>query len=83
MTAILALAVLFGLYGVNRGDVNLPQRVASLYTATSRFAWSLFLAWLTLACSAGYGGKYMYSKYETVGVPKLKKMIPSGSRYAF
>ncbi|XP_076347526.1 nose resistant to fluoxetine protein 6-like [Tachypleus tridentatus] len=49
------LSVIYGIYPWNKG--NLPSNeVAALYTATHRTAWSLGIAWLTVACVTGHGG---------------------------
>lgn len=50
--AILNLCILvFGLYGS-----ELSQFTAAAYSSLSHSAWALSLAWITFACSTGYGG---------------------------
>ncbi|XP_036343941.1 nose resistant to fluoxetine protein 6-like, partial [Rhagoletis pomonella] len=50
--AMLNLFVLvFGLY---RADLS--QLLAAAYSSLSHSAWALSLAWITIACSTGYGG---------------------------
>lgn len=43
--------LLFGLY-----RAELSQLTAALYSSLSHSAWALSLAWITIACSTGYGG---------------------------
>ncbi|XP_022257188.1 nose resistant to fluoxetine protein 6-like [Limulus polyphemus] len=48
------LSIIYGIYPWNKG--HLPStEVAAIYTATHRTAWSLGLAWLTIACVTGHG----------------------------
>lgn len=50
--AMLNLFVLvFGLY-----QTDLSQFTAAAYSSLSHSAWALSLAWITIACSTGYGG---------------------------
>ncbi|KAH8419666.1 hypothetical protein KR009_000681, partial [Drosophila setifemur] len=50
--AMLNLFVLvFGLY-----QADLSQFTAAAYSSLSHSAWALSLAWITIACSTGYGG---------------------------
>lgn len=50
--AMLNLFVLvFGLY-----KADLSQFTAAAYSSLSHSAWALSLAWITIACSTGYGG---------------------------
>ncbi|KNC30260.1 hypothetical protein FF38_14520 [Lucilia cuprina] len=43
--------LVFGLY-----RAELSQLTAALYSSLSHSAWALSLAWITIACSTGYGG---------------------------
>ncbi len=57
---VINMTVVYGLYEYSNGkpmstDVNI------LYISVSRFAWSVGLAWVTLACITGYGGEYCYN----------------------
>ena len=49
----LALALVYGVYQADLGLAEVPGR---LHTVLGRAAWSVSLAWLTLACLAGWGG---------------------------
>ena len=56
--AIINLSVLYGLYETYHTGKPLTPDVEALYTAVSRFAWCVGLAWVTVACLTGYGGKH-------------------------
>lgn len=43
--------LVFGLY-----RAQLSQLTAALYSSLSHSAWAMSLAWITIACSTGYGG---------------------------
>lgn len=43
--------LVFGLY-----QTEMSQMTAALYSALSHSAWAVSLAWITIACSTGYGG---------------------------
>ncbi|XP_055389998.1 nose resistant to fluoxetine protein 6-like [Condylostylus longicornis] len=45
------LLLIFGLY-----NTRLSQVTAAAYSSLSHSAWALSLAWITIACSTGYGG---------------------------
>lgn len=45
------LVLVFGLY-----QTDLSQFTAAAYSSLSHSAWALSLAWITIACSTGYGG---------------------------
>ncbi|XP_054712749.1 O-acyltransferase like protein-like [Uloborus diversus] len=50
-----ALTVLYGVYEWNQG--NVPGIIVStMYACTSKFVWSLALAWVTVTCMTGNGG---------------------------
>ncbi|XP_067638843.1 nose resistant to fluoxetine protein 6-like isoform X2 [Eurosta solidaginis] len=52
---ILALLNLFVLvFGLYRADLS--QFTAAAYSSLSHSSWALSLAWITIACSTGYGG---------------------------
>ncbi|EDW86385.1 uncharacterized protein Dwil_GK17715 [Drosophila willistoni] len=52
---ILAMLNLFLLvFGLYRADLS--QFTAAAYSSLSHSAWALSLAWITIACSTGYGG---------------------------
>ncbi len=53
------MSVLYGLYEYTHDPVNhhMTLDVSALYASVSRFAWSIGLAWVTLTCLSGYGGK--------------------------
>ncbi|XP_064616949.1 nose resistant to fluoxetine protein 6-like [Liolophura sinensis] len=55
IAAAINISVLYGLYGLQHGQVFSPD-INALYMGTSRFAWSLGLAWVALACATGKGG---------------------------
>ncbi|XP_071097623.1 nose resistant to fluoxetine protein 6-like [Haliotis cracherodii] len=50
-----ALAVLYGLYDVNRGH-PVTVDVAAFYNAVHRTVWGASLCWVIFACTTGYGG---------------------------
>lgn len=55
-----ALSVLYGVYDWNQG--NVPNTALSvLYACTNKFVWSSALAWVTIACMTGNGGKFYTS----------------------
>ena len=45
-------------FGPWREDNDLPQSLAVIYIATSRFAFAIAVALVAFACVVGYGGKY-------------------------
>uniref|UniRef100_A0A1B0FQH3 Nose resistant-to-fluoxetine protein N-terminal domain-containing protein n=1 Tax=Glossina morsitans morsitans TaxID=37546 RepID=A0A1B0FQH3_GLOMM len=51
LTMVNLLVLVFGLY-----RAELSQFTAALYSSLSHSAWALSLAWITIACSTGYGG---------------------------
>lgn len=51
LTIICLLALIFGLY-----NAKLSIITASAYSSLSHTAWAISLAWITIACSSGYGG---------------------------
>ena len=51
---VLCHSVVYGVYHAHITPLTTP--LGKLNTALSRPAWTLALAWTTLACSAGYGG---------------------------
>jgi len=54
LAAALAISVVYGVYHAHISPLTTP--LGKLNTALSRPAWTLALAWVTLASSAGYGG---------------------------
>ena len=48
--------VLYGLYSYRHDPNTMDLNLAAFYIGTSRFAWSLGIAWVTVACITGYGG---------------------------
>ena len=52
------MAVLYGMYGPNHYGAVWGYDLTAFYTAVSRFAWSLGVAWVVFACVTGYGGKF-------------------------
>ena len=54
--AALALSVVYGVYHANLTGPGLATPLGKLNTALARSAWSLSLAWVTLACIRGWGG---------------------------
>jgi peptidoglycan/LPS O-acetylase OafA/YrhL len=50
------LAVVFGPHSVHRPQINETALQSAFYTALSRVAWSIAIAWLIFACTHGYGG---------------------------
>ena len=51
---MLCYSVVYGVYHAHISPLTTP--LGKLNTALSRPAWTLALAWVTLASSAGYGG---------------------------
>lgn len=49
-----ASCILFLIYGLYNTELNALGGAA--YSALSHSAWALALAWITIACSTGYGG---------------------------
>lgn len=45
------LWIIYGLYNVKLGPAS-----AAAYSSLSHTAWAMSLAWIVVACSAGYGG---------------------------
>ncbi|XP_076343531.1 nose resistant to fluoxetine protein 6-like isoform X2 [Tachypleus tridentatus] len=64
------LYVIYGIYPWNKGHLPSTEG-AAIYTATHRTAWSLGLAWLTIACVTGHGG-------PVNGLLSWKAFIPLG-----
>ncbi|XP_077994444.1 nose resistant to fluoxetine protein 6-like [Glandiceps talaboti] len=52
---VIALSVLYGLYGTQHGH-TLSRPVDVLYMTVCRLAWSVAIGWLTFACLTGNGG---------------------------
>jgi peptidoglycan/LPS O-acetylase OafA/YrhL len=52
----ICLSVVYGPYGVNKGTVTLSTEISALYNATFRFAWTLGISWMIIACCCGMGG---------------------------
>lgn len=52
----LALSVVYGVYHAHITGPDLASPLGKLNTSLSRSAWSLSLAWVTLACVMGWGG---------------------------
>ena len=67
------MAVLYGVYPLYKYSMVWSNDVNAFYLATSRFAWSLGLAWLTFACQNGYGGRYFlhFIFYTCTVLPKI------------
>ena len=63
------MLVLYGPYDMYRRGMHTvwSPDVNALYMATHRFAWSVGLAWLTFACSHGYGGRQSFRKHINTG----------------
>ncbi|XP_013108228.1 nose resistant to fluoxetine protein 6 [Stomoxys calcitrans] len=51
LASVNLFVLIFGLY-----RAELSQLTAALYSSLSHSAWALSLAWITIACSTGYGG---------------------------
>ena len=56
MSAALALSVVYGVYHARVTGPDLATPLGKLNTSLSRSAWSLSMAWVTLACVRGWGG---------------------------
>ena len=60
MATLLAVTTLFGLGGIRQtSTLNAPSYSrfeAGIYEAFAKTAWSASLAWVTVACTKGYGG---------------------------
>jgi len=56
VSAGMALSVVFGLLHFYQDGTTPTQVENVLYTAFSRNAWGLAIAWVTFACALGYGG---------------------------
>ncbi len=52
------MTVVYGLYEYKRDGTPVNPDVNTLYISVTKFAWSVGLAWLTVACITGYGGKH-------------------------
>lgn len=50
------LAILFGVYRWNQGHIP-SIAISVLYAGGSKILWSLAVAWMTIACMTGNGGK--------------------------
>lgn len=50
------LVVLYAMWNANTGVSLPPVAIAALYGAVSRTVWACGLAWIVVACMAGYGG---------------------------
>jgi hypothetical protein len=51
MSATILLSLIYGLY-----DTQLSPIAAAAFSSLSHSAWAASLAWITIACSTGYGG---------------------------
>lgn len=47
------VSLVYGLY-----EVRLSPLAGAAYSSLSHSAWALGLAWIVIACSTGYGGKF-------------------------
>lgn len=52
------LSLIYGLY-----EADLSPVTGTAYTSLSHSAWALSLAWIVIACTTGYGGKYTNQNY--------------------
>ena len=54
------VSVLYGPHSLYTGGTRevWPNAVNVIYLSTSRFAWSMGVAWVAIACVYGYGGRY-------------------------
>uniref|UniRef100_A0A914X4X3 Acyltransferase 3 domain-containing protein n=1 Tax=Plectus sambesii TaxID=2011161 RepID=A0A914X4X3_9BILA len=59
------LTVVFGLYDY-MGGAEIPLFWRAMYTAFSKTAWGLSLAWIIFSCYYGYGGQQFVSHYYTI-----------------
>ena len=57
ISTALSLSLIFGLYPIVKKGEALSINVAAFYNAVSRPLWCVSLAWITIACVNGYGGK--------------------------
>ena len=53
LAASLNLAVVYGVY---QADVSLSNSLGKLNTTLNRAAWTVGVAWMTIACISGFGG---------------------------
>ncbi|KAJ8321300.1 hypothetical protein KUTeg_001158 [Tegillarca granosa] len=56
IAAVVACAILYGLYNPVGGDHILSRDVSALYNATHRAVWGACLCWVIFACATGNGG---------------------------
>ncbi len=70
MSATVAILVLFGLHGIRGRTLyhhpGFTRFEAGFYELFAKFAWSVPLAWVTIACTKGYGG--LINKFLSWGV---------------
>ncbi len=64
----MGMLVVYGLYPYNSPDddyfKDMDTDLGAFYESCHRFAWSLALAWVVLACVTGYGGKYIHNRVK-------------------
>jgi hypothetical protein len=51
--------LIFGFHGDMTGEDPKSLLVASIFNALSRTAWGTVICWVVVACTSGYGGKFI------------------------
>lgn len=53
------MSLVYGLY-----EADLSPVAGAAYSSLSHTAWAVGLAWIVVACSTGYGGRYKLLRVE-------------------